>query len=519
MASRKTSKRQKTVRALIIIADIENSSLFAETSPPGGYNKMIREYHRIASRAVDEYSRFSIAREEAILYKKAYGDEVIILLKSSNIKEIVTYALDIAVLLEVEWSRSRFNTARINDNKEPFRLRIGIGLGRVTMAESVWGQGVTPEGYAIARTKRIEACAGAELNEPHILITGSLRDTVVGIDGIKLGGSQMIRPAKTTGTKPFEALRIKSYEGLYNEFKERIRTRDRYVRWFTLGIQAFSAGAYKEAYRSFKLAVKARPTGVIALTNLAGILIYMGKLDEAEENLRKVLKIKKDLPEALTNLGSLLDRKERIDEAEHAYRKALKYNPEYALAHYNLGNILFKQGRLDEAEMSYKSAIKLKPDYIAAYHNYTSIRENQERYNDALKLARKVLSINPHLKSSIELVKHFENLTKGEELVRLNRLDEAEQLYREMLNSQPDSSLAHYNLGNILVKRGEYAEAEEAFKAAIELNQNYIKALCGFALLMNRLGRKDEALDLVKRAVAINPNRKDVINLVNSITP
>jgi len=92
MASRKTSKRQKTVRALIIIADIENSSLFAETSPPGGYNKMIREYHRIASRAVDEYSRFSIAREEAILYKKAYGDEVIILLKSSNIKEIVTYA-------------------------------------------------------------------------------------------------------------------------------------------------------------------------------------------------------------------------------------------------------------------------------------------------------------------------------------------------------------------------------------------------------------------------------------------
>ena len=88
-----------------------------------------------------------------------------------------------------------------------------------------------------------------------------------------------------------------------------------------------------------------------------------------------------------------------------------------------------------------------------------------------------------------------------------------------MLNSQPSSSLSHYNLGNILVKRGEYADAEKAFKAAIELNPSYIKALCGFALLMNRLGRKEEALDLVKRAVAVNPNRKEVIKLVNSITP
>ena len=88
-----------------------------------------------------------------------------------------------------------------------------------------------------------------------------------------------------------------------------------------------------------------------------------------------------------------------------------------------------------------------------------------------------------------------------------------------MLNSEPDSSLSHYNLGNILVKRGNTREAEIAFRAATELNSSYIKALCGFAHLLNRLERKDEALDLVRRAVAINPNRKDVIDLVNSIKP
>ncbi len=292
MANSSKSKRPKRVKAIILIADIENSSRLAETIPPQEYDRVIREYHRIASRAIDEYSPVRIYKK-GILAKRAYGDEILVLFHYKNLVEILTFVLNLAVFLEVEWSRSRFNARQIRENRSPFRLRIGIGQGVVTMAPSVWDQGLTPEGYAIAITKRIESCAGGELNEPHILVAGALKPIMKEINGIEIGQSIQIPENIARGTKSIEAVRLKSYVGLYNEFKQRIRMRDGYQRWFTRGYQALSAGDYKEAYRCNKLAIKYKPDDVAARTNLASILMRHGKLAEAESILRKVLKKEK----------------------------------------------------------------------------------------------------------------------------------------------------------------------------------------------------------------------------------
>ncbi len=517
MARSKKKRHSKVVNAIIIIADIENSSQIAETTSPGTYNNMIREYHRIASRAIDEYSRTNRRLNEAVFYKKAIGDEVIILLNFRNRKEIVTFALNFAVLLEVEWSKSRFNGRRIREDKSPCRLRIGIGQGQVTIAESVWEQGDTPEGYAIAKTKRIEANAGADLSEPHILIAGSLKSIVQEIGGIETGASEIIHPIKTVGTKAFEAVRIKSYEGLYNEFKQRIRIRDRYSRWFTLGYQAYSAGDYNEAYRCFKLAVKYRPEGELTLTNLAGICLFLGKLDEAETTLRKVLSLRKDCHQALNTLGSVLVKQDRLDEAEKMFRKALKSNPEYSLSHYNLGNTLFELNRPEEAEDAYKKAIKLQPDYIQAYCNLAALRLNQERLDDALMLTKKALAINPHHEVTQKQVKYLETLKKGIDFVSQDKLDEAVEIFREMSENYHKYPLVFYHLGVILYRCGKLDEAENAFIKAIELNPSYRMALCSYARLKKEQGLIDDALDLADKALEINPKHENTIRLVKEL--
>ena len=511
------TRRSKTIDAIIIIADIENSSQIAETTSASTYNSMIREYHRIASRAVDEYSRTSKALDDAIIYKRAIGDEIIILLSSRDRRQLINFALNLAVLLEVEWSRSRFNGRRIREDESPCRLRVGIGHGRVTLAESVWDQGYTPEGYAIAKTKRIETNAGADLSEPHILIAGSLKSLVQDIKGIETGASEVIHPIKSIGTKSFEAVRIKSYEGLYNEFKQRIRMTDRYSRWFTLGYQAYSAGDYKEAYRCFKLAVKYRPEGVLTLTNLAGILLYLNKLDEAEATLRKVLRLKKNCYQALNTLGSVLVKQGRHEEAEQVFRRALKSNPEYSISFYNLGNTLFELNRTEEAEEAYKRAIKLQPDYVQAYCNLAALRLNQERIDDALRLTNKALEINPHNEVTIRQVNYLETLKTGIEFVKRNKLDKAVSLFREMSRSYPDYPLVFYHLGDTLFKYGRLDEAEDAFKRAIELNPTYRMALCNYAVLKKEQGLIDDALKLTGKALDINPKHKVTIKLIKEL--
>lgn len=411
MTNGSNPKRVKRIEAIILIADIENSSFLAETIPPREYDRVIREYHRIASRAVDEYSPAGI-HKKGILAKRAYGDEILVLFHYQDLVEILTFVLNLAVFLEVEWSSSRFNTRQIRENKSPFRLRIGIGQGMVTLAQSVWDQGLTPEGYSITITKRIESRAGGGLNEPHILVAGSLKSILKKIRGIEIGQSIQIPENTARGTKSIEAVRLKSYVGLFNEFKQRIKIRDGYLKWFTRGYHALSAGDYKEAYRCNKLAIKYRSHGVAALNNLATILIGQGNLLEAETTLRKALKMKKGYETAalLNNLGSVLNRQGKFEEAEGIFRKAIRENSDNPLSHYNLGTAQFLLNNIDEAEVALKRAIELNPDYAYALNNLAEVREAQKRYDEALQLAQRALELEPDNKEIITLVKRLQKL-------------------------------------------------------------------------------------------------------------
>lgn len=56
----------------------------------------------------------------------------------------------------------------------------------------------------------------------------------------------------------------------------------------------------------------------------------------------------------------------------------------------------------------------------------------------------------------------------------------------------------------------DWAGAENDFKRAIELNPNYSKAHLWYGLLLSSLGRNDEALAEIKRAMAIDPLSTDI---------
>ena len=62
----------------------------------------------------------------------------------------------------------------------------------------------------------------------------------------------------------------------------------------------------------------------------------------------------------------------RIKEAEQLYRYILRIQPEHVGASNNLGTLLHGLGRLDEAEASFRKAIELKPDYAEAHTNLGS---------------------------------------------------------------------------------------------------------------------------------------------------
>ena len=95
----------------------------------------------------------------------------------------------------------------------------------------------------------------------------------------------------------------------------------------------------------------------------------LGKLDEMESLLRKVIQLKPDYHHAYNALGySLADRSVRLPEARELIRKALEFAPSDPFIGDSLGWVEFRMGNNAEAARIFEAAYKAKPDAEIAAH-------------------------------------------------------------------------------------------------------------------------------------------------------
>ncbi len=67
------------------------------------------------------------------------------------------------------------------------------------------------------------------------------------------------------------------------------------------------------------------------------------------------------------------------------------------------------------------------------------------------------------------------------------------QIFRELLKRDPDNPMILYSLGNELFKEGEYAEARDHLKRAVENKPDYSVAYRTLGRVHFELGEKAEA--------------------------
>lgn len=84
------------------------------------------------------------------------------------------------------------------------------------------------------------------------------------------------------------------------------------------------------------------------------------------------------------------------------------------------------------------------------------------------------------------------------------QLDEAVSVYEQVLEDNPAAALAWTNLGNVEAARSRLAEAEAAYRRALEVEPNNVDTLNNLAWLLLENGSDlDKARELAARAVAL----------------
>ena len=122
----------------------------------------------------------------------------------------------------------------------------------------------------------------------------------------------------------------------------------------------------QKAYVSFQKAVQLDPGNKEAHYGLGHILVYQGKLPQAEAEFREAVKIDENYSEAHTYLGQVLIYQDRWAEAITQFRLALS-NPLYAtpdLARFHLGKALAHEGDYQGAMEALEDALAVNPPNV-----------------------------------------------------------------------------------------------------------------------------------------------------------
>ncbi len=218
--------------------------------------------------------------------------------------------------------------------------------------------------------------------------------------------------------------------------------------------------------------------------------LKQGKLQEAENLYKKILKIDPNFIKAYNNLGIVFRQQGNLELAEENYRKAIKLDPNYFQAYGNLGNIFKMQGKFEQAEKNYRQALEINPNFVDAYNSLGAVLQLLGRLEEAAESYEKAIRLNPGYMDA------YGNL--GGVLLMLGRIDQAEACLRAVQNSDKLPGPL-YNLANLLKEKGEIKEAADLYKKVMDQVPDYTEAYNGLLQCLKGLCSWEEVAQISKK--------------------
>jgi predicted O-linked N-acetylglucosamine transferase (SPINDLY family) len=192
-----------------------------------------------------------------------------------------------------------------------------------------------------------------------------------------------------------------------------------------------------------------------------------------------------------------LHRAGRRREARALYERALRQRPDDLQARFAYGLCLLEDGNLADGIAAMRLLVAARPDHAGAH----------QALGKALALGGDAAAAEAHLRRAVELAPEQADawIELGGLLAR-RAPDEAERTLRAAVQRHPRHAGLWCNLGNLLVERGRRAEAAECWRKALAINPAQIEAELALALERRADGAVGEAVAMLERAIARRPD-------------
>jgi tetratricopeptide (TPR) repeat protein len=218
--------------------------------------------------------------------------------------------------------------------------------------------------------------------------------------------------------------------------------------------ELLTARAYTEAAACYQELLELDPRSMVACNNLGAALWGLGRYDEAEQQFRRAIGIKRDYADAHCNLGTMLRLRGRLPESEASLRRALKLKPTYIDAQLSLSETLLLLGRWRDAKALLESVLRRAPRNVTALVDLARIAGPEGRFAEAESLVKRAIEIDPQAQAA------------WAELVRLRQMTSADRGWLERAEQIADGGLAPLEEANIRYAIGKFCDDTGDFKRA-----------------------------------------------------
>jgi len=250
---------------------------------------------------------------------------------------------------------------------------------------------------------------------------------------------------------------------------------------------------FDEAREQFELLYNKKPDNADLIYALGLLSLQQNQSSEAEKYFENLLELKKYVFDANYYLGRIAEEKKQLDRANNFYFN-VQGGDNYYDALIRVSLILAKQGKIEKALTNIRSIEKPKDaNRNILIQAEAEILIEEERFEEALSV----------FNTAIEEQSHPDLLYSRAMLAeKIDRFDILESDLMSIIEKDPSNAAALNALGYTLADRGERLEdAYNYIKRAYELSPGDFYILDSMGWVLYRLGRLDEAIDFLRKAI------------------
>lgn len=272
---------------------------------------------------------------------------------------------------------------------------------------------------------------------------------------------------------------------------------------------------------------------LLALAHLTG-----GQSNLARQSVMRALTLDPEFVEAELLLADIYYKKREYNlSIEHALR-IIKKEPENYRAHLIAGNADLSLRKYQDALKRFAAARLLNPDLVAPIYYMAMTFEKSGQNKKASELYRQILDHHPE---TVDAATRYAEL-----LIKEKKIQEAIQIYKDLVSKNPQNAMFHLILGDIFKYAGDLDNAGAHFEKAItiqpampsayvrlkeifekhknkeglirilqkgmEKNPTFPFVYIELAKIYGKDGRFEESRDIIERAVQVNPESPQLAN-------